>query len=137
MFVGKNIIQRTTKTASGKRVIPLNSRAVDAIQHLKAQQVAGCHCVLATLTGKNLSYRNLLATMEKACEAAGVEHRGLHALRHSFASNLYACGVEIKVISKLLGHASTQITYDRYVHFCYYIFAHNHSSQWWSVASLA
>ena len=50
------------------------------------------------------------------CEAAGVEHRGLHALRHSFASNLYARSVEIKVISKLLGHASTQITYDRYVH---------------------
>lgn len=54
--------------------------------------------------------------MEKACEAAEVDHRGLHALRHSFASNLYARGVEIKVISKLLGHASTQITYDRYVH---------------------
>ncbi len=41
---------------------------------------------------------------------------GCNALRHSFASNLYAQGVEIKVVSKLLGHASTQITYDRYVH---------------------
>ena len=73
--------------------------------------------MFATQTGKYLSYRNLLATMETACEAAGVEHRGLHALRHSFASNLYARGVEVKIISKLLGHASTQITYDRYVHF--------------------
>jgi len=53
----------------------------------------------------------LLATLEKACEAAGVEHRGLHTLRHSFASNLYARGVEVKVISKLLGHASVEITY--------------------------
>ncbi len=43
--------------------------------------------------------------MESACEAAGVEHRGLHALRHSFASNLYALGVEVKIISKFLGHA--------------------------------
>ena len=50
-------------------------------------------------------------------EAAGVEHRGLHALRHSFASNLYARGVEVKVISKLLGHASVEITYNRYIHF--------------------
>ena len=114
---GKNTVQRTTKTASGKRTIPLNSRALEAIQNLKTQQVTGCPYVFATQTGKHLSYRNLLATMEKACEAAGVEHRGLHALRHSFASNLYARGVEIKVISKLLGHASTQITYDRYVHF--------------------
>jgi site-specific recombinase XerD len=39
----------------------------------------------------------------------------LYALRHFVASNLYARGVEIKVISKLLGHASTQIPYERYV----------------------
>jgi integrase len=114
---GKNTVQRTTKTDSGKRTIPLNSRALEAIQHLKAQHVAGCPCVFATQTGKHLSYRNLLATMEKACEAAGVEHRGLHALRHSFASNLYSRGVEVKIISKLLGHASVEITYNRYIHF--------------------
>jgi len=30
--------------------------------------------------------------------------------------HLYARGVEIKLISKLSGHSSTQITYDRYVH---------------------
>jgi integrase len=114
---GKNTVQRTTKTESGRRTIPLNSRAMDAVQHLKAQQVAGCPYVFATQTGKHLSYRNLLATMERACEAAGVEHRGLHALRHSFASNLYARGVEVKIISKLLGHASVEITYNRYVHF--------------------
>ena len=113
---GKNTVQRTTKTASGKRMIPLNSRALEAIQHLKAQQVAGCPYVFATQTGKHLSYRNLLATMEKACEAMGVEHRGLHALRHSFASNLYARGVEVKIILKLLGHASVEITYNRYIH---------------------
>ena len=89
---GKNIVQRTTKTESGRRTIPLNARAMEAVQHLKAQKVAGCPFVFATQTGKYLSCRDLLATMEKACEAAGVEHRGLHALRHSFASNLYARG---------------------------------------------
>lgn len=46
-----------------------------------------------------------------------MEHRGLHALRHSFASNLYARGVEVKIISKLLGHASVEITCNRYIHF--------------------
>lgn len=55
--------------------------------------------MFATQTGKYLSYRNLLTMMEKACEAAGVKHRGLHALRHSFASNLYARGVEVKISS--------------------------------------
>ena len=55
--------------------------------------------------------------MEMACEAAGVRHRGLHALRHSFASNLCARGAEVKIISKLFGHASVEITYNRYIHF--------------------
>ena len=114
---GKNTVQRTTKTESGRRTIPLNSRALEAVQHLKEQAVPGCPYVFATQTGKHLSYRNLLATMEKACAAARVEHRGLHALRHSFASNLYARGVEVKIISKLLGHASMEITYNRYIHF--------------------
>ena len=95
----------------------MNRRALEAIRHLKAQQMAGSPYVFATQSGKHLSYRNLLATMEKACEVAGVEHRGLHALRHSFASNLYARGVEVKIISKLLGHASVEITYNRYIHF--------------------
>lgn len=64
------------------------------VPHHKSQQVPGCPYVLATQTGKYLSYRNLLAMMGKACEAAEGEHRGLHALRHSFASNLYARDVE-------------------------------------------
>mgnify|MGYP001400291104 CR=1 FL=1 len=114
---GKNLVQRTTKTESGKRTIPLNGRAMEAVRHLKAQRIVGCPFVFATQTGKYLSYRNLLAMMEKACKTAGVEHRGLHALRHSFASNLYARGVEVKIISKLLGHASVEITYNRYIHF--------------------
>ena len=113
----KNTVRRTTKTASGKRTIPLNGRAMEAVQHLKTQMVPSCSYVFATQTGRHLSYRNLLATMETACEAAGVEHRGLHALRHSFASNLYVRGVEVKIISKLLDHASVEITYNRYIHF--------------------
>ena len=76
-----------------------------------------CPYAFAAQTGKHLSYRNLPASMEKACEAAGVEHHGPHALRHSFASSLYAQGVEVKIISKLLDHASVEITYNRYIHF--------------------
>ena len=108
---------RATKTESGKRTIPLNSKAMEANRHLRMQQVLGCPYVYATQAGEHVGYRHLLTTMANACEAAGVEHRGLHALRHSFASNLYSRGVEVKVISKLLGHASVEITYNRYIHF--------------------
>ena len=73
---GKNLVQRTTKTESGRRTIPLNGRAMEAVQHLKTQAIPGCPYVFATQIGKHLSYRNLMATMENACEATGVQHRG-------------------------------------------------------------
>ena len=114
---GKHLVQNTTKTEAGKRTVPLNNRAMEAVQHIKAQAVSGCPFVFATQTREHVSYRHLLKTMDRACKAAGVEQRGIHALRHSFASNLYARGVEVKIISKLLGHASVEITYNRYIHF--------------------
>jgi site-specific recombinase XerD len=40
----------------------------------------------------------------------------VHALRHTFATNLIKQGTDIKVVSQLLGHSSVRITYDTYVH---------------------
>ncbi len=41
---------------------------------------------------------------------------GVHALRHTYATRLFEKGVDIKIISELLGHSSTEITYRIYVH---------------------
>ena len=47
---------------------------------------------------------------------ANLEVSGAHVLRHTFASMLFANGIDIKIISSLLGHSGVQITYDTYVH---------------------
>ena len=47
---------------------------------------------------------------------AQVEYRGMHVFRHTFATNCYYKGCEIKKLSKLLGHASVTITYNTYIH---------------------
>jgi integrase len=39
-----------------------------------------------------------------------------HGLRHSFASLMLSSGVELAVVSKLLGHSSLSITSDVYSH---------------------
>ena len=39
-----------------------------------------------------------------------------HALRHTFATRLIENKIDIKTISELLGHASTNITISIYVH---------------------
>ena len=50
-----------------------------------------------------------------ACRDAGIEYRGEHVFRHTFATNCYYKGMDIKILSKLLGHADVNITYNVYV----------------------
>jgi site-specific recombinase XerD len=44
----------------------------------------------------------------------GLRHQNPHALRHAFAINALALGVDLASISRALGHASLQITLDIY-----------------------
>lgn len=46
-----------------------------------------------------------------------MERRSLHALRRSFASNLYARGAEVRIPSKLSGHAGVEIPCNRHIRF--------------------
>lgn len=39
-----------------------------------------------------------------------------HALRHTFATRCVELGFDVKSLSEILGHASVNITMDRYVH---------------------
>src|SRR5262245_2315597 len=47
---------------------------------------------------------------------AGLRHRGLHQLRHSYASLLLGKGVAPKYIQGQLGHASLAVTLSVYSH---------------------
>jgi integrase len=50
-----------------------------------------------------------------ACDAADLEPKGLHSLRHTFCSHLAAKGVPARDIMELAGHANLQTT-QRYMH---------------------
>ncbi len=53
---------------------------------------------------------------KRAWKAAGLTPITLHECRHTFASLMIAAGVNAKALSSYLGHASIQITFDRYGH---------------------
>ena len=63
---------------------------------------------------KPRKFANTFKTIQKNC---GFEKTyGIHALRHTFASNLFNKGTDVKIVSKLLGHSSTSITCNIYIH---------------------
>lgn len=51
-----------------------------------------------------------------AVTAAGVAPLRLHDLRHTCASLAIAAGADVKVLQRMLGHASAALTLDRYGH---------------------
>ena len=59
--------------------------------------------------------KNIRRSFKSACNRAGIENFRIHDLRHTFASWLVMEGVPLFEVSKLLRHASIQMT-ERYAH---------------------
>ena len=71
------------------------------------------------LTGKENSYvepRTLQYHFKKVLKKSSIEEANYHALRHTFATRCIELGFDIKSLSEILGHASVNITLNRYVH---------------------
>jgi integrase len=56
------------------------------------------------------------ATLNQACEQAGIARLTPHELRHTAASLAIASGADIKVVQQMLGHKSATMTLDQYGH---------------------
>lgn len=112
------IEQDDAKSISSIRTIDLNNSACEALTRL--QEITGVYeYVLSTKDGKPLSPRYLDRMFRKIAVSAKIaEDRifGVHSLRHTFASRLFAAGEDVKTVSELLGHSDITITYNTYIH---------------------
>ena len=59
---------------------------------------------------------NLRKRFYSILDAAGIEKKGLHSLRHTFATMALQNGVDVKTVSSMLGHYSAGFTLDTYAH---------------------
>lgn len=103
------------KTFNGFRDVPINTMCRDYLLFLMADYVDSDYLV-HNLSGDVLKLRSFQQTFQRICADLGVPYYGLHALRHTFATNLIDAGADVHLVSRLLGHASVKTTYDRYVH---------------------
>lgn len=60
-------------------------------------------------------FHDIRAGFGTALREAGLDHIPIHALRHTFASNLVMSGVDIRTVQKLMGHKDIKTTM-RYAH---------------------
>ena len=73
--------------------------------------------VWANEKGKRIDIGNVKSKhFKRVLRKAGIRDIRYHDLRHTYASQLLAQGEPITYVSQQLGHASSQITFNRYAH---------------------
>ena len=110
----QSFIQDSVKSESSRRTIPLTPEAIKLLERLYERRKN--EWVFTNCDGERLSYEALRYQTRCACRDAGIQYRGEHVFRHTFATNCYHKGVNIKILSRLLGHADVNVTYNIYIH---------------------
>ena len=117
---------RQGKTPRARRTISLPRSTVSALKRHRIEQAErrllcgeawhDADLVVDRGDGGAVHLDVMTRAFEKAAQAAKLDGIRLHDLRHAFASTLLAAGVNVKVVSEALGHASTAFTMDVYAH---------------------
>lgn len=98
------------KTLHSVRTIPISNYLYDILKnHVSNDRYF--------LSGDRLTEpRFLERKLKNYLQRSGVNIKKFHTLRHTFATNCVAGGMDAKVLSVILGHASVNVTLNRYVH---------------------
>lgn len=100
------------KSNTSCRIIPIP----DSVAELCGRMIKDPAAYALTGTHEPMDPRTLQYRLEKYARECDIKEVHFHTLRHSFATRCVEAGFELKSLSEVLGHASTSITLDRYVH---------------------
>ncbi|HET6950017.1 MAG TPA: site-specific integrase, partial [Acidimicrobiales bacterium] len=126
-LTSKELIVRRSKTAAGVRTLPLIPEAVRVLKaHRRRQKVHALGGYLfPSPAGARRSPQRTRTTWSSILADAGVGHRcrncgstekcstavrRFHSSRHTAATLLLEAGVELEVVSAILGHANIAVT---------------------------
>lgn len=108
------IVVDEPKTASSMRIIPISDQIYEIVKNL--HNSAEKDAFFLTNTGKFVEPRNYQYFFKRILQKTGIRDVNFHILRHTFATQCVAVGMDIKTLSEILGHSSTNITLTYYVH---------------------
>lgn len=101
------------KTKSSIRVLPIPPNLLPILKLMKKCSEGRW---VIEYNGKPINERGYQALFERLQKRLGIQPRGFHALRHTFATRAMECGTDYKTLSELMGHANAMITINRYAH---------------------
>ena len=113
---------KSTKTAAGRRTLPLMKETADALEtHLQAQRARGLPAgpddpVIVTERGARVHPDVMERWWRADRKGLGCEGLCIHKLRHTYLTALARAGVHPKVMQALAGHANSAVTMEIYTH---------------------
>ncbi len=126
----KGVFDDTTKNKTSARSIKLPRFVLDTLQEWKKEQTLICMqsgtawvgergrtCkVFTQYNGKPIHPCTVTINFNKFIEKNNLPGVSVHSLRHTNATLMIASGVDIRTVSKRLGHAQTSTTTNIYTH---------------------
>lgn len=113
---GSVAVEGSPKTKRSASTIPVSDAALQILREMLAEEPEGYDGYIANDGGKPLVESAFRRRFDSLLRQAHVDHCGLHSLRHTFASKLFAAGGNAKLVSELVRHASVSMTEDIYIH---------------------
>lgn len=113
-YINSKFIYTAPKTKSSFRTIPLPMFLVNVLKKVKKQSKS--KFVVSDKQGNPIIPRTYQYEFEALLKKCEVSHKGFHSLRHTFATRALECGMDIKSLADILGHANPMITLKRYTH---------------------
>lgn len=107
------VILTSPKSACSIRTIPLAS---NLWQLLMDYRTSFSGYVLTNDVCKFIEPRTIQNHFKRALRNCNIETANFHTTRHTFATRCVELGFDVKSLSEILGHATVNITMNRYVH---------------------
>lgn len=107
------IVVTTPKSACSIRTIPMPD---ELCAILASYQKSSIGYLLTNDDRRFVEPRTMQNRFKKVLKESGIESANFHAIRHTFATRCIELGFDVKSLSEILGHATVNITMNRYVH---------------------